>query len=356
MSRRRRLSGIACLLCAASAAVLSRVPPARAQTPAPAPAQDASSLFAVVAAPEDRFGQRVLAELLSLGFQSVRLDPPAEPVSRASLEVAARAAGALAAIRAAPSARGVEVWIADRVTGKTVLRELPIDPAAPDPESALAIRAVELLRASLLEASLPAPPPGEVPVPPAVRAKLALPPPPAPPPPPPTLRVAVSLGMLASPGGFAPSAALHLGLTWMPFEHVGVTAFASLPLSRPRVENAVGSTDLAAFLGGGGARFLFTGRASAWAPSVDVGLTAIAVQLTGSANEGYAAGDAGASTAAPYLRAGVAFAAHSMLRVRADVLFTAIFQGASVQLAGQEAATFGAPIVVASAGVDFGWF
>lgn len=77
-----------------------------------------------------------------------------------------------------------------------------------------------------------------------------------------------------------------------------------------------------------------------------MGVTAISLQLTGSAAEGFTARDSGAWTAAPYLRAGLAFAASPMLCVRADVLTTGILQGAAGQLAGQGVATFGEPIVV----------
>src|SRR5262249_5220500 len=138
---------------------------------------EAASTIVVVCGPGDHFGLRVIAELEALGFRALIIDPLDEAASRASLEATARKAGAIAAIRAVPSARGVEVWIADRVTGKTVLREVASDDGALDGEGALALRAVELLRASLLEVALPAPPPGEVPATPEIRAKMQLPPP-----------------------------------------------------------------------------------------------------------------------------------------------------------------------------------
>jgi hypothetical protein len=356
------------------AAGLARAPSARAD----APAEEAPSIFVVIATPEDRFGQRVIAELSSLGFQGIRLDPPDPSASRVGLEAAARGAGALAAIRAVRSARGVEVWIADRVTGKTVLREIAIDAGAPDPESALVIQTVELLRASLLEVSLPGPPPGEVPATAELRKKLAVPalaapeeeaPPPAAPAPaapaapveeaprapPPKLRASLAPGALFSPGGFAPAAALDLGVAWMPSDRVGLMGFASIPLTRPQVSGAAGSAELATTLAGGGVRFVFTDRSSAWDPSLDMGLTAISMQLTASAGAGFRAIDAGAWTAAPFLRLGLAFAVSPMLRLRADVLATGAFQGVTVNIAQEEVATFGEPIVVTSAGVDFGW-
>lgn len=341
---------------------------AEAQAPGPF-AGEAPALFAVVAKADDRFGERVLAELSSLGFQAVRVDPGEEAVSRVALETAARQTGALAAIRAVASGRGAEVWIADRVTGKTVLREIPMDQDAIEPEAALAIRAVELLRASLLEASLPVPPPGEVTAPAAVRATFAIarpaaparerPTPPqafVPQPEPPAWRISVGAGALGSPGGLGPEAVLDVGISWLPFERLGFVATAQIPLSRPRLLGEAGSADVAVLLAGGGMRFVFTSRQSRWAPSIDAGLYAVSVGASGSANEGFTAKDVEVWTAAPFLRVGSAFAAHPMLRLRADLLLGATLQAISLELSKQPAATFGQPMVGVCAGVDFGWF
>jgi hypothetical protein len=211
--------------------------------------------------------------------------------------------------------------------------------------------------ASLLELSLPAPPQGEVAAPPAIRARMALPEPGAPEKPsPPTLRISFGPGVLVSPGGFAASAALDVGLAWMPSDHVGAAAFASIPLTRPRVTGDAGSADLAALLVGGGMRFLFATRASTWAPSADAGVAAVRLVLTATAGPGYRAADASAWTAAPFARVSLAFASTPMLRFRADLLTGIVTQSVAVKLAKQEVATFGRPLVLASAGVDFGWF
>ncbi|APR83492.1 Flagellar hook-length control protein FliK [Minicystis rosea] len=322
------------------------------------PAEERHGTIAVIAGPADRFGQRMVAELESLGFATVRLDPKDEPATRASLEAAARASGALAAIRAVPSARGVEVWVADRVTGKTVLREIASDASAPEADAALAIHTVELLRASLLEVSLPVPSRGEIAAPRDLPEKLSLPTPAAPAPPAPaTLRFSIGPGVLASPGGFGPAAALDVGLSWLPSDRVGGFAFASIPLTRPRVSGVAGSADLSTTMLGAGMRFLFTTRASTWAPSVDVGVAAVALSLSGTASvAGTAANDASAWTAAPFVRTGLAVALTPMLRARADVLVGVVTQDVSIQLAKEDVATFGRPLVLASVGVDFGWF
>lgn len=327
-----------------------------------------AAIFTVVANADDRFGRRVLAELSSLGFLAVRVDPGDGATSRLTLETAARQTGALAAIRAVPSGLGVEVWIADRVTGKTVLREIQLDRDAIDPEAALAIRAVELLRASLLEASLPVPPRGEVIAPAIVRNTFSVvyaapfPVQPivqrivAPPLRPPKWRVSVGAGVIGGPSGVDPMATLDVGMSWLPFERFGFILDAQLPLSRPRLEGKPGSADVAVFLAGGGIRIVFTSPESRWAPSLDTGLYAVSVGARGSANQGYTAHDVEVWTAAPFVRAGFAFAAHPMLRLRADVLLSVTLQTVSLELSGEPTATFGQPIFGLSAGVDFGWF
>lgn len=100
-------------------------------------------------------GVRLRAELVSLGFEVELAPAPEVEPSRASLEQAAREAGAVAALRVRASRAGVEVWVMDRVTSKTVLREVVF--TGGDDEGLVAVRAVELLRASLLEVALPGP-------------------------------------------------------------------------------------------------------------------------------------------------------------------------------------------------------
>jgi hypothetical protein len=65
----------------------------------------------------------------------------------------------------------VEVWVIDRVTGKSVVRRIPSQPESNRAAEILAIRAIELLRASLLEVAMAGgreppivlkPPPAEV--------------------------------------------------------------------------------------------------------------------------------------------------------------------------------------------------
>jgi hypothetical protein len=110
---------------------------------------------------------RVAAELGALGFQVVT--QTRQPLAE-ELASEARKASAFAAIGVGPTSEGnVEITVLDRVTGKTVRREL-LGRSLDDPTTRelVALRASELLRASLMEIEAPHPPRGEVPVTPHV--------------------------------------------------------------------------------------------------------------------------------------------------------------------------------------------
>jgi hypothetical protein len=179
---------------------------------------------------------------------------------------------ALAAIRTVEKNGAVEVWLRDRVTGKTVLREVVTANGAIDAREAVAIRAVELLRASLLETQTPGASPGEVP-PSEVTDKLAksglaerIPEPgahaptvssPAWPPPgfsaPPPLHERKPVVTLAGHAAGAilwtsPSlpfqAALDLSLRYMPLERYGVFVAGMVPLSFPTVSTLTATAEV----------------------------------------------------------------------------------------------------------------
>ena len=103
---------------------------------------------------------RLKGELTSAGFEASIVDGAAGSAasSRADLErlAAERGADAVVAIVGDVSPDSVEVWVIDKVTGKSVVRRMPFQPAAAQTSKTLAIRAMELLRASFLEIDLAA--------------------------------------------------------------------------------------------------------------------------------------------------------------------------------------------------------
>jgi hypothetical protein len=101
---------------------------------------------------------RLRAELLDAGFEVVEVDrAPGDP--RSEVEDAAPATSGFATVAMSRAGDGAfaDIWISDHVTGKTVVRRLEVG-ADPDAPAVLAIRALELLRASLLEVAAQGPP------------------------------------------------------------------------------------------------------------------------------------------------------------------------------------------------------
>jgi hypothetical protein len=132
-----------------------------------------TSRVVVIEDPSDRSlhaaNERLRAELVAAGFEVDTRDAAAGDV-RGDVE---KDAGVATVRRARDaSTRSTELWVSDRLTGKTLVRRFKVDPERSP--RLVAIRGVELLRASLLE--LASPPVGDG-APPATPA-LAAPPPP----------------------------------------------------------------------------------------------------------------------------------------------------------------------------------
>jgi len=126
-----------------------------------AAADPARSRVAVVRPPEadevsSEVSMRISAELAAAGFDVVEIDAPPDTSSRAAVEAPSKAVATFAVERVG-NRPAVDVWLSDQITGKTTVRRLELRLGATDrAASILAIRAVELLRASLLEIVVPA--------------------------------------------------------------------------------------------------------------------------------------------------------------------------------------------------------
>jgi len=127
---------------------------------------------------------RLHAELRLQDFEVEVVDATGGPSTPESLAAAAQRADAFAAISLSrrASTRTADVWLVDRVTGKTTLRTLALDRES-DAPTVLAMRTVDLLRSSLREYAPGRAPPPEVrgvdrrPIPEDVKAFSAPPPP-----------------------------------------------------------------------------------------------------------------------------------------------------------------------------------
>lgn len=117
---------------------------------------------------------RVRGELQAARFEVETQVVPNNVDRRASIERALRDADARAAFGIFFGSGVAEIWVSDSLYGRTVVQTLPLGAAAPERRAAvLAVKAVDLLKATLAEVWIPAPP---------TPAEPASPPPPNPPP------------------------------------------------------------------------------------------------------------------------------------------------------------------------------
>ena len=197
---------------------------------------------------------RIREELLAGGFDVTVVDPGpgTDPVSVAEAVTRQHDAVATIALLGDPEVGPAELWILDRIGPRPEVRRIKVPNDDPDriPE-VLAIRTIELLRASalslLVEANRPAPP----------QPPPASPPPPvaAPPRPPPAPvvslperrdRIGVEAGIaglesLDGPGPAAlPIARVRLPLARPLFARLTFAGFGT----RPRVSTSLGTADI----------------------------------------------------------------------------------------------------------------
>lgn len=223
------------------------------------------------------FEERLAAELAATGFEVV-LEPTHIDASKdvpEQLWLLCQWRGTLAVLWVQPRADGrVDAWVADRATQKAMLRTFDA-PTTNTERSRLALRAVELLHASLLELRLMGPSEKD-PVPEAtleaVKSRFKEP-----------ERGAhwvfgTGLGLLVTPGGVGPQPTFELQLgyaftEWLTAELQAVTSVFPSQVSQPGSKADVGAVFLRALaawtplrLGGFAAGLaLGTGGALVWA-------------------------------------------------------------------------------------------
>ena len=322
--------------------------------PAPldARAQSGATLVAIVTAePSSSLTKRVRAELEGLGLDVIVLKPPDEgSPSRAPLEQAARSVGAVAAVRLVASSEGkVEVWVADRVTGKALVRELDA-PGTGASDAAVAIGSVELLRASLMELHSGEPPHGDAPANEKLQS-LALAPTPT------AARLGLGAGAGAELGvrGLGPSADANVGLWIRLASHLGIRLVADASLSPAHQVTPSGAVDTRSQLFGALASWDFVDASSRWVPSLAAGMAAAHVSATGTAAPPFVSSTEDRWCAAPVADVGLAWSLSPGLRLRADGLAVLTLPPVHVTTPTTAVGWWGAPALFVSLGVEVLW-
>lgn len=306
-------------------------------------------------------------ELLALGLDVIVVETAEAPsTTRGGLEQAARDVGAIAAVRIVTTGNAAEVWVADRVTGKTVIREV----VSGDPRGGaadLALGAVELLRASLLELRLPeGSRRGEV-APTAAIERLTPTPESAPSPTspatgptsptaspaaatveaaPPEDPLAVSLGLVASVGlrGAGPLLGAVGGFSGrLGHSPWGLEATVSAATGRTTSQSDVPTASADTTLGWLALSPTYGADLGRLALRVGLGLAAVHLDLRGFAAAPLTARRERAWIAAPLLRGGLGVRLAPRWRARADAWLLVAVNPVEIRFAERRAASFGDP-------------
>jgi hypothetical protein len=288
---------------------------------------------------------RLRGELEAFGFRTVE-QPIAGAPDRKSLEEATKAVGAVAAIRISRSPSGVEVWVNDRVTGKSTLREV-LAPEGGD-AALVAVRAVELLRASLLELA-EHPPRGDVPPDDTVRA-LAYTPAASPA----RWFVGLHAGLHVSAGGLDPSPLVAAGVSFRLHDYLALDLELVAPVLAAEITAREGTATSLVSLASVGGRAYVAPPASALNFYGGPGIGLMWMHLEGIARAPYVGVADDVLAPAIFFNTGAHVAASHRVRfvVEADVVITLTHP--PIRFAGREVARWGRPALVSTLGIEVG--
>jgi hypothetical protein len=231
------------------------------------------------------------SELESLGLIVETVDTGQAEVIARDLRRAAHDRNAIAAVRVLVSSGVVEVWIADRVTGKVVLRDvLAQDADSKVSETTVVLRVVELLRASLMEVEAPHAPRGEVAPPPALYKVVGFPEQTG------KLRLELGPAVIVSLGGVSASLAAAFAAGYRLSSYFTAEGLGAVSLTSGNMTRAAGKAQVYSRAGSLGLEAHTHAAASPWQPFVRVGIGLLSLSSRGEANTpfvGYQRDDTG---------------------------------------------------------------
>ncbi|WAS91828.1 hypothetical protein [Nannocystis punicea] len=310
----------------------------------PAPGGASDRIAVVGDADDEAIVRQLRAELSALGFEVLAPEAPAE-----GDELWADDLGAVAAIRVVEH-EALEIHIADRVAGKSVRHRVAIpQPHTEEDARIVAMRAIELLRASLREpqeAPVVSPPPPR-PSPPSTPSTPSPPRPAAP-----RFFIHLAPAVAGSPGGLGPSLHALLGLRWMPHRHLGLAIQALAPTVGTVASGPEGTARIHTALVLAGLHVSFVRSSARWQPDAGVGIGPAFLRMRGSAAPAYGDATEVVASAAFAARFGLAVAVHPRVRLRLDGHIGALVPRPLVRFAGRTVADWGRPFGIGALGVE----
>jgi hypothetical protein len=315
-------------------------------------AEEPLRIVVVSSDPDSTRDRRLAAELRSLGLTVVFAPTGRGASPEVTLRALARSERAMAAVQVVTRANKEQVWIADRVTNKTVVRELRRNTQRPDQtDDSIAVGVAELLRASLMEINSESPPRGDYAATQPVR-ELAYAVPAH------TTPTAGSSVWAAALGGIQPglrgagSAWLVRGsIGWRTGMGVGIETLVAATVSPSVVEGDAGSARLSSQWVGLGAGLEWPARPAPWRGQV--GIAVVGSRLVARGEQVLSPWIAATETAySPglYVHGGPGFG-YGRYQFRLDLGVLLLSSPTTIHLAEQRAAVWGAPAVHVMLGV-----
>jgi hypothetical protein len=288
---------------------------------------------------------RLRAELTGLGLDVTLVPRKADEQLPRDLIEAARAADAAAAFRIVLGEGQADVWIADRVTGKVVLREM-LPRGAQIDGRVVALRAVELLRVSLLELDVRRPPVEDAPMRESLPRDSAL------------LEdlerssLSADSSFLWSPGGAGIAVGVDAAVAWRP-TWIGVRLFGGSVLAPATISSTEGSGEITTRWLGVDAIVQPRRTRMRWRPRLGVGFAALSTELRGNAHAPWISNQRTVYAVSPRASADLGFAVHSRLRIGLGLsYFRPLHKSQELMVLDRSVGEYGAHILVASLGLD----
>ena len=321
----------------------------------PAAAQSAGVL--VIGPAESPVVVQLQDELAAAGWEVRTIALDAAPAD-ATLDRMTQMRRATAAVVATDPSAAIRIRIPDPAGGAPDERSVAVPSG--DVEEAVrltAVQVVEALRASrqraVDDAAGQVEPPVEPPVAPPVGPVDE---PPAPPPEPTAHWWATfGPGFVWSTGGVDAVATFDVGLRWHCWEYLTVAAAFAAPLGTPTVTAAEGSAELQPWRAFVDVRWLPLAGRGWFQPDFGVGLGAVFVRMTGTAEAGYVGAEDLVTAFEAHVVGGLEYRALEWLALRLDGWVGMTVPGVGVRFGDRRVAEWGWPLLGVTLAAAVGW-
>lgn len=334
------------LVAAAGIALQAGSPQAASLRAQEATPKDRPRVLLLVDSPGDPLMDRIRSEVVSLGMEAV-VRPAQGPI-----EARARAEHAVAAIRILSPHNGVEVWMADATSGRSLLRQVIADetPGGPN-QDVVALQTAELLRTGLVNPPAPATP-GPISSPPVIVQSA-----------PPRssgesgLRSGVEL--LYSAGGASPAWQAWFSFQHLWNHHLGIAFDVSAPFHRGTMSGPEGTADVGAVIIGIEALARFLSQRGRFFLTTGIGAGSVSLLTKGhpsaQGSSQIESSDSIAYTILGYARVNLGLKVSQWMGLGLSGLAGTTIARVQIRFGGNDAGDWGVPLVGAALFAQIDW-